>query len=292
MREITESTVVKRMGGVREGAIDETTRTATFVFSTNDVDRMGDIIDQNTWQLDNYMKNPQFLWGHQSRGLPVGQTVELIPRSNKLIGKVKFATADEYPFADTCWKLVKGGYLNAVSVGFRPHRWESYEADNVSGYKFYDCELLECSLVPIPCNQNALLGKELAGAEEAYRSLLADMAEDDEQVFAKAEIEAIVKSFGAGTNRDPDTKIVDDMDGREVYDQSGKFMGLMVGGALKMARSYQDELRNRNAVLIDEQAAAKTVATTAKEKAPTIAPNFFLKRAAARALARRTLLGT
>lgn len=292
MREITASTVVKRLGGTRQG-IDEDARTATFVFSTSDTDRMGDIIDQKTWQLENYQKNPTFLWGHKSRDLPIGKTVDLSIRGNKLVGTVQFAGGDEYPFADTCWKLVKGGYLNAVSVGFRPHRWESYsdDAKGVSGYKFFDCELLECSLVPIPANQNALLGsKSLDGIEDAYRSLLADMQEGDEDVFAKADIEMIVKAFGAGTNPDPVAKIPDDMDGREVYDDSGKFMGLMVGGALKMARSYQDELRNRNAVLISEQAAAKTVATIEEKTTPTVSRNFFLRRQAARALARRTLL--
>jgi HK97 family phage prohead protease len=294
MRQI-DKTLTKRLGG-SSYAIDEEARTATFVFSSSSADRMGDIIDQKTWQLDRYRKNPQFLFGHKSRDLPIGRTVELDIKGGKLVGTVKFATAEEYPFADTCWKLVKGGFLNAVSVGFIPHKYESYEDNGQFGYKFYDCELLECSLVPIPANQDALLGKDFSGAlEPVYRGLLTDFSDSDADVFDRDALEAVVKSFGdSGTKDEPNMNFADDIEGRVVYDQSGEMMGLMVGGALKIARTYQDKLRARNAVLIDQQAEAAqpTSVTTEEKKAPVVAPNFFLKRAAVRRLARNTLLGT
>mgnify|MGYP000196158320 CR=1 FL=1 len=291
MRTMSE-VLTKRLGGVRQG-IDEETRTATFVFSSNSADRSGDIIDQSTWQLDRYKQNPVFLWAHKSRELPIGQTVDLMVKGNRLIGKVKFATAEESEFSDTCWKLVKGGYLNAVSVGFIPHKWESYSDDTTGahGYKLFDCELLECSLVPIPCNQDALVGsKDFGALPKVFSDLIAAYEDTDGDVFSKSELEAVVKAFGEQKSA-PDAKNVDDMDGADVYDKSGEFMGLMVGGALKVARSYQDKLRNRNAALIDMQAPAKTEATTEKKAAPTVGPNFFLKSAPRRALYRRTLLG-
>jgi len=285
------NTLTKRMGGKRE-AIDIENRTATFVFSTSDADRMGDIVDQTSWQLQRYMENPQFLFGHRSRELPIGRTIDLKIMQGKLVGTVKFATADEYAFADTCWKLVTGGYLNAVSVGFVPHRWEAYEADDRRGYKFFDCELLECSLVPIPANQNALLGTKDAGElVPVYRSLIDGYQDDVSAVFGRDDLETVLRSLD-GTNGDLDSKFADDSDGQLVYDSSGEVMGLMVGGALKVARAYQDKLRNRNAALITQQASATTTeATTEKEKAPIVGPNFFLKRAAVRRLARNTLLG-
>lgn len=287
-----EKTLTKRLGG-RQEAIDDEARTATFVFSTADCDRYGDIVDQKTWQLDRYMQNPQFLWGHRSREMPIGRTVDLKIKNGKLVGTVKFASAEEYPFADTCWKMVKGGFLNAVSVGFVPHRWESYSDDaaGVSGYKFFDCELLECSLVPIPANQSALLGtKDAAELAPVFKGLLDSYQDDDEAVYARSDLEAVVKAFG--TNGQPTADKANDIDGADVYDSSGELMGVMVGGALKMARSYQDKLRARNAALIDQQAAAPTIAvTTEKKTAPVVGPNFFLKSAKRRALARRVMLG-
>lgn len=291
-RTITKE-LTKRLGG-RQEAIDEEARTATFVFSTASPDRMNDIVDQKTWQLDRYKQNPQFLWAHRSREMPIGKTIKLEIVKNKLIGTVKFATADEYEFAETCWKMVKSGFLNAVSVGFIPQKWESYSDGDTHGYKFYDCELLECSLVPIPANQDALLGtKDLSGGlVPVYRSLLDGYQDDDSPVFERGELEAVVRSFGSPEKKsEPDMKISDDIDGTVVYDVAGEMMGLMVNGSLKMTRTYQDKLRNRNSALIDQQVAATTAATTEKKTEPTVGPNFFLKRSAAKRLARNTLLG-
>ena len=289
MRQVVPGAVAKRMGGQREGAIDETLRQATFVFSTNSPDRMGDIIDQKSWQLERYLSNPQFLWAHCSRDLPIGKTVDLQVKGNKLIGTVQFADEEANEMAEQCWQLVKGGFLNAVSVGFVPHKMESYSDDSTGayGYKFFDCELLECSLVPIPCNADALLGKKQLAP--AYAKLLESFDAGMEDVFAKSELEAIVKSFG--TNEQPNMKIARDSEDGNVYDESGELMGVMVGNVLKMTRTYQDKLRARNAASISDQAPATTVATTEEKKAPIVGPNFFLKRSAARALARRTLLG-
>jgi HK97 family phage prohead protease len=311
---------VKRLGGTKE-TIDVAARTATFVFSSSSADRMGDIIDQASWQLDRYKQNPVFLWAHNSRQLPVGKTVDLYIKGNKLYGTVQFATEDENPLADQCWRLVVGGYLSAVSVGFMPHRWESYDnGDGESGYKLFDCELLECSLVPIPCNQDALLGKAVAGMDKlraAYVSAVEDYSEDLGGVFGKAELEGcLVKMFGAATGGEINpaeahasvivgeqpgesivpkvdgrgTKVVpgSDTDGQDVYDKSGELMGIMVGGSLKVTRAYQDKIRARNLESIEKQAAPTSAATTEKETGKVVG-NFFLRRAKARALARRTL---
>ena len=290
MRQVSK-VLTKRAGGTQVG-VDITKRTATFIFSSNSPDRMGDIVDQDSMITDRYMQNPIFLWGHQQRELPIGKTIDLRKKGNQTIGTVQFPDEGTYDFADTCWKLVAGGYLNAVSVGFLPHRWESYSDDTqgVEGYKFFDCELLECSLVPIPANQDALISaKDLGDLAPMYRGLLDGYQDDNAGVYGRDQIEAVLRSFG--TKSEPNMKMDDDIDGQPVYDVAGELMGLMVGGALKMARTYQDRLRNRNAALIDQQATALTVATTEEKTAPIVGPNFFLKRQASRALARRTLLG-
>src|SRR5213595_2406401 len=45
-------------------SIDEENRRITFCFSDNAEDRMGEVVDQASWQTSNYMANPLILWGH------------------------------------------------------------------------------------------------------------------------------------------------------------------------------------------------------------------------------------
>jgi HK97 family phage major capsid protein len=51
--------------------------------------------------------------------------------------------------------LVRQGILRAVSVGFQPKKIEPL-GKNENGYRFVQSELLECSLVSVPANANAL----------------------------------------------------------------------------------------------------------------------------------------
>lgn len=136
-------------------------RVLRFVTSTESVDRDGDIIEVAGWQLENYKKNPVILWGHDYHGLPIGKTVsiQIDPIARTLVQDVKFPTADEYPFADTVYKLAKGGYLNATSVGFVGIESESRRNDkgDYIGRLYKKQELLETSVVPVPSNPTALM---------------------------------------------------------------------------------------------------------------------------------------
>ncbi len=134
-------------------------RMVTFVASTEDKDRDGEVILASAWQLDNYKKNPVVLWAHDYRGFPVGKGPGIHVADGKLILPCQFADADTYEFADTACKLAKGGYLNTVSVGFIPLEWE-----DIDGVKtFTKVELLEVSIVPIPSNPEALVSAREAG---------------------------------------------------------------------------------------------------------------------------------
>jgi HK97 family phage prohead protease len=107
------------------------------------------------------LKNPVFLWAHQSTSPPIGKTVALAVESNALIQTVEFASKETYPFADTAYNLYKNGFLNAVSVGFRPTEKpkpiRDPSTDQITGFEFVGQELLELSAVPIPANPNACM---------------------------------------------------------------------------------------------------------------------------------------
>ena len=140
-------------------------RTIEFVASTEAVDRYGDIIRTSGWKLDNYRKNPVFLWAHKSGEPPIGRTIDVHVETAPvpaLIQHVEFADAATYKFADTVFHLYKGGYMRAVSVGFMPlaapTRITDSEGNATGGYEFTSQELLELSAVSLPANPEAFVG--------------------------------------------------------------------------------------------------------------------------------------
>lgn len=143
-------------------SIDEEKRQATFVISTDEIDRMYEIVEQS-WELENYKKNPIVLFGHdQSKpGYVVGCATEIHSDKegdkNITIGTVQFAEEGTSSDADTVWKLVKQGILRTVSVGFIPHTFKALKNEDGSETTVLaDNELLEFSIVPIPANPSAV----------------------------------------------------------------------------------------------------------------------------------------
>lgn len=136
-------------------AVNEETRTATFVITTGAVDRDNDTISPKGWMLDSYLKNPSVLWAHDYSQLPVGKAIDMVATEKGLTSTVQFPPKGVHPFADTVFELVKGGFLNATSVGFRPTEFERNEERG--GLDFTKQELLEYSIVPVPANHEALI---------------------------------------------------------------------------------------------------------------------------------------
>jgi len=149
-------------------ASDETLkeqRRIRVIAASGKADRVGDIIKIDGIEVENYMKNPIILWAHDHYALPVGKAVEVAVLKGKLVMTIQFATAEEYAFADTVYKLVLGGYLNGVSIGARVKEaeWIKDDDGHIVGRKFTSLELLELSIVPIPADSKALVTAVKAG---------------------------------------------------------------------------------------------------------------------------------
>tara|TARA_R100000353_G_scaffold80739_1_gene60836 strand:+ start:948 stop:1748 length:801 start_codon:yes stop_codon:yes gene_type:complete len=133
----------------------------SFVASTSNPDRYGDIIDQDGWSLDAYRQNPIVLLNHDSSQLPIARGhVEV--KNNQLVIDVEF-DMDDPRGAEVARKTQKG-FMNAVSVGFQPLQSAlraELPADNPyhakSGQYFKSAELLEVSIVTIPANGEATM---------------------------------------------------------------------------------------------------------------------------------------
>lgn len=128
-------------------ASEEELGTFKVVISTDDIDRSGESISIDGWDLKNYMKNPIVLWGHNHSILPVGVATKVYKDGNKLVAEGKFA---DHEFAQEVRKLYEMGILKTTSVGFIPKKFDE------EGNTILEAELLEFSFVSVPMNANAL----------------------------------------------------------------------------------------------------------------------------------------
>jgi len=140
---------------------NEDDRTIRFVASDETVDRYGDVISADGWQLANFRKNPIFLWGHDY-DRPIGRVVKVGVEDGRLMASAKLAAQGASEFVDGLWALIKEKIIRAVSVGFTVDSDKDYEyirdeEERVTGLHFLRQELLEISLVAVPANPSALL---------------------------------------------------------------------------------------------------------------------------------------
>lgn len=165
----------------RDASGDGSARIMRFVASDESVDRYGDIIRADGWDLSHFKNNPVLLFGHDSRSVPIGRVPEIAVEGSRLIATTEFRPEGESADADDVYNALKGGFLNAVSVGFLPTKKPNYIwADDdpehekwPTGYEFVGQELLELSVVPVPANPQALaLARSLALSEATQRRLL------------------------------------------------------------------------------------------------------------------------
>ena len=93
----------------------------SFVVSTDEVDRHGDVVSVNGWRLQSYGRNPVFLWAHDYTQPAIGRAVDMWLEDHGLLATMEFAPTD---FAREVAALYQGGYQRGVSVGFRPLKYE------------------------------------------------------------------------------------------------------------------------------------------------------------------------
>jgi HK97 family phage prohead protease len=158
---------VLRFASCEPKAVEGQARTLRFCFSDGSVDRAGDTIDPAGWDLTGFKKNPVALWAHDSYSPPIGRASNIVVEEGaRLMGDIAFIEPETYAFADTIFKMTLGGYINAVSVGFVPKDYEWSDEDGREwGIDFKQQELLEISIVPVPCNANALIEARAKGID-------------------------------------------------------------------------------------------------------------------------------
>ena len=203
------------------------TETVSFVASTATPDRYGDIIDQKGWDTANYRKNPVVLLNHDSSQLPIGRGNVSI-KNDQLVIDVEFD--DEDPRAQEVKRKAQNGFMNAVSVGFRPLESASRSElpkDNKyygqRGMYYSKAELLEVSIVTIPANGEATM-LEQKFFNSMKEDLLTEMRSliKDHMLVNKSILEVIeeddkyIISFAKMTPEEPSEEIEDSIEDEEV----------------------------------------------------------------------------
>ena len=142
--------------------------------STNDVDRSSDVIPSSVWEagIQNYLKNPILLAQHDHDD-PIGRMVDYKIDSKGLWIKARISAAAEI------FNLVKDEVVTAFSVGFRIMDAEYNAVAELFVIK--ELELVEISVVSVPCNQNTLfsLSKAFSDADE-YKKFKSQFAPESE----------------------------------------------------------------------------------------------------------------
>ena len=146
-------------------------RTRRFTLSTPTPDREYDTIDQKGWQLAAYQTNPvNVLWDHGHDlvlgRMSIARALNISVEGGNLVADAEFDPADmpvSGPYAEAILRKLDNGSLAAVSVGFRPLDWSIPEGESARGddwwpgIDYLKQELMEFSVVAIPCNPEALL---------------------------------------------------------------------------------------------------------------------------------------
>jgi hypothetical protein len=115
-----------------------------FTASTPGIARDGKSLRVEDWYLEDYRRNPVFLFAHQYTLPPIGRA-EVSVAADRLIADVVFDQED--PFAREVERKYRRGFMNAVSVG--------WDEKVVNGRK--RLELLDISAVPVGADAQAVI---------------------------------------------------------------------------------------------------------------------------------------
>ena len=195
------------------------------IASSQDVDRHGDTILQDGWDLKAFKKNPVILNSHN-----YNDATEVIARAtktwiegkgkkSKMIQTWEFAV-DANPKAKIIFDLYAGGFLHASSVGFIPTEFDKKKDGSTNYYVINKAELLEVSAVSVPANAAATLAKGIGVDMDEFKKAIeideTDDAPEDEDTDTETPEEETDED--AETEEDETETPEEDEDGDEIAD--------------------------------------------------------------------------
>jgi hypothetical protein len=158
--------------------LDEKEGIISAIVSTESVDRDGDIIRQEGWDLRHFKAHPVLLSSHNYRGLTnqIGEWTSMEVVGKELVGKAKYYIGQGNPEAD--WGFFLAGRDKAAfSVGFMPDMTQAKElqGEGKTSFEFKAQELLEVSQVTVPSNRQSLQAMKGIGLDPVMERLVDDV---------------------------------------------------------------------------------------------------------------------
>lgn len=192
-----------------------------FIASDETLDRQGEVIPIESWDLKNFKKNPVLIVNHDYKVQNiVGRAKNLRMDGKTLVFEPMFHELTQ--LAKEVKAMVEEGMLNTVSVGFMPI-WPKKDGEKVKN------ELLEISFVPVPANPSASrISKALEdqaekGIEpEAEDQIKSFLEESEEPAEEEKEVKAISDKTGYDQVKEAETVLVAGSFLKELIDDSEK----------------------------------------------------------------------
>ena len=121
--------------------------------NTTAKDRAGDVVTAQAWAkgVENYRRNPVLLYQHKHDN-PIGRVDKITVDKKGIFVEAAVSEAAEKNHG--VQTLIKDGALKSFSVGFRVKDGKYNSNDDTM--MITDVELLEISVVSVPCNQDSL----------------------------------------------------------------------------------------------------------------------------------------
>lgn len=176
--------------------LDEKNRILGVTISTNDTDRDGDIIEPKGLDFSHYIgtenENPIVLWCHDLNKPAVGKVLKIDVTDSKVYAEVQFADTE---FGIELFKLYKGGYMRAWSIGFIPKAADKItEGKRTTGLHITKAEVIELSAVPVGANPKALSDAVKNAKQELIVKALKDQLKKFEEPSPQKT--TVIKSTG------------------------------------------------------------------------------------------------
>lgn len=163
--------------------------------NTTAKDRTGDVVTAEAWAkgVENFRKNPIMLYQHK-HDCPIGRFDKITVDKKGIYVEGTVSSAAETNHG--IHTLIKDGALKSFSVGFRVKDGKYNRSDDST--TITDVELLEISIVSVPCNQDSLFSlRKGFSSDNDYANFVETLADDSEEKSLDG-IKAGVTTYNAG----------------------------------------------------------------------------------------------
>lgn len=170
-------------------------RSIVSVISTDSVDRDLEVVIPRGLDLEAFRKNPVVVVCHKYDEIPVAKCLWIKVDGGVLKAKTQFRDNEK---GREYYEAYKGGFLNGFSVGFIPDRSEygpptRKELDANPHWKgakgvIRKAELVEYSVVPIPCNRDAL-ARAIESGDLILKAITADLGLEEKSKDPQTEVD-------------------------------------------------------------------------------------------------------